>query len=67
MVTCVFLVLAAVAIRLPAQQGDEDRKLFEDTKSKAENGMQWRNSGSAWNMKLEKLAAMWLHKISLSY
>ena len=37
-VACVFLVLAAVALRLPAQQGAADRKFFEDTKAKAEKG-----------------------------
>jgi TPR repeat protein len=37
-VTCAFLVLMAVAIRLPAQQSDANRKLFEQFKSKAENG-----------------------------
>jgi hypothetical protein len=38
LVACVLLVLVAVAIRLPAQQSDADRKLFEDTKAKAEKG-----------------------------
>jgi TPR repeat protein len=37
-VACVLLMLIAVAMRLPAQQGDADRKLFEDTKAKAEKG-----------------------------
>ncbi len=37
-VTCVFLVLVAAALRLPAQQSDAARKLFEETKTKAENG-----------------------------
>ena len=37
-VTCVFLVLMLVAMRLPAQQSDANRKLFEDTKTKAEKG-----------------------------
>jgi hypothetical protein len=37
-VTCVFLVLVAIAMRLPAQQSDAERKLFEDAKAKAENG-----------------------------
>jgi TPR repeat protein len=37
-VTCVFLVLVAAALRLPAQQSEFDRKFFEDNKAKAENG-----------------------------
>jgi len=37
-VTRAFLVLVAVAIRLPAQQSDADSKFFEDTKAKAESG-----------------------------
>src|ERR1035437_4085635 len=37
-VMCVFLVLVASAMRLPAQQSDADRKLFEDTKAQAEKG-----------------------------
>jgi TPR repeat protein len=37
-VTCVFLVLVAIAIRMPAQQSDADLKFFEDTKAKAEMG-----------------------------
>lgn len=37
-VTFVCLALVAIAIRLPAQQSDADRKLFEDTRAKAESG-----------------------------
>jgi hypothetical protein len=37
-VTCVFLVLVAVAMRLPAQQSDWEHKYFEKTKAKAEKG-----------------------------
>src|SRR5437660_1366663 len=36
--TCVLLVLVAGAIRLPAQESDADRKLFDDTKAQAESG-----------------------------
>jgi TPR repeat protein len=35
---CVFLVLVGVAIRLPAQQTDADRKMFAEEKAKAEQG-----------------------------
>ncbi len=37
-VTCAFLMLVEVAMRLSAQQSTADRKLFEDTKVKAEQG-----------------------------
>jgi TPR repeat protein len=37
-VTCALLVLVVVAIRLPAQQSEADRKQFEATKAKAEKG-----------------------------
>jgi len=37
-VTCVFLVLVAIVMRLPAQQSEADRKHFENTKAKAEQG-----------------------------
>src|SRR6266542_6442422 len=35
---CLLLVLLAVAVRLPAQQSEADRKLFEEIKAKAETG-----------------------------
>ncbi|HSY18637.1 MAG TPA: tetratricopeptide repeat-containing serine protease family protein [Candidatus Acidoferrales bacterium] len=37
-VTCIFVMLLAVVTRLPGEQSDADRKLFEDIKVKAENG-----------------------------
>ncbi len=38
LVTCIILVLVAVAIRLPAQQSDAGRKMFAEEKAKAEQG-----------------------------
>jgi TPR repeat protein len=37
-VTCVVLVLVTIALHLPGQQSEGDRKHFEDTKAKAEKG-----------------------------
>ncbi|MEK7706844.1 MAG: tetratricopeptide repeat protein, partial [Verrucomicrobiota bacterium] len=69
-VTCVFLVLVAVAIRLPAQQSEADRKLLADIRAKAEKGDAQSQAalGSAFSfgslgvVKDEMEAAKWFRK-----
>jgi TPR repeat protein len=68
-VTCVSLVLVAVAIRLPAQQSEADRKIFEELKTGAENGdaIAQNNLGFCYAfgrgvVKNTVEAAKWFHK-----